>query len=71
MAATTAAMAPAISLEEARLGDLGAWGKIKEEILAGKDANEAEEGGGGGGEGGGREDSGKKGLSGGDEEVKG
>lgn len=46
-AAITAAIAVAMSLEEAGL-DLRDWGRIMEEMLAGKEAKEAGEGGGGG-----------------------
>lgn len=46
-AARTEAMAVAMSLEETGL-DLEGWGRIREEILAGKEAKAEGEGGGGG-----------------------
>lgn len=46
-AATTQAMAVAMSLEETGF-DLEEWGRIREEILAGKEAKAEGEGGGGG-----------------------
>lgn len=63
-AARTQAMAVAMSFDEMVL-DLDEWGRIREEILAGKEAKAEGEGGGGEGK------EGKKGVLGVEEESKG